>query len=90
MLIPNADFYNHRATIVDLVEGRLSNPDNNVYAIYPEREYKEQHAAKSQNRITVHGHDVQQAYRDAAHLTNKILAAPHAALDSMKEAKTDP
>jgi hypothetical protein len=79
---------------VDLVEGRLSNPDNNVYAIYPEREYKEEHAARhgkdSQNRITVHGHDVKRAYRDAAVLTNKILAAPGAALPQMKEAKTDP
>ena len=77
------------------MEGRLGNSANNVYAISPQREYKEQHKAKhgkgsQQDRITVHGHDVQQPIRDAAHLTLKILAAPHAALDPMKEAKTDP
>jgi hypothetical protein len=95
MLIPNADFYNNRATIVDLVEGRLSNPANNVYAIYPEREYKDEHAKKhgkgSQGRITVHGHDVTHTYGKAALLTNGILAAPvGAALPAMEEAKTDP
>jgi hypothetical protein len=95
MLIPNADFYNDRATIVGLVEGRLSDATKNVYAIYPEREYQEEHAKHgmgSKTRITVHGHHVKHTYRDAADLTGRILRneVHVGTLPKMVEAKTDP
>jgi hypothetical protein len=98
MLIPNADFYNNRATIVGLVEGRFNTAGTNVYAIYPEREYKDLHGKGSQVRITVHGHDVTQTYRAAARLTGAIwrgevgigLPLPAKPLPQMVEGKTDP
>ena len=95
MLIPNADFYNDRVAIVGLVEGRLNTPGTNAYAIYPEREYKAEHAkhgAGSQPRITVHGHHVTDTYGDAARLTGRILRneVRVGTLPQMVEAKTDP
>jgi hypothetical protein len=93
MLIPNADFYNDRVAIVGFVQGRLGTASNNVYAIYPEREYKVQHGLGShQKRITVHGHDVTQIYKDAARLTGRILRneVRVGTLPQMVEGKTDP
>lgn len=93
MLIPNADFYNDRVAIVGYVQGRLGTAGNNVYAIYPEREYKDQHGPGShQARITVHGHDVTQIYKDAADLTGRILGKEVSVgtLPQMVEGKKDP
>lgn len=72
MLIPNADFYNHRATIVGYVEGRFNTPGTNVYAVYPEHEYKDLHGPGNKARVTLHGHHVPNTYRKAARLTGRI------------------
>jgi hypothetical protein len=94
MLIPNATFYNKRATdIVPGVDGRINTPGAHVHAVYPEREYKHAHPHGRWNRIRVHGHHVQFTYRQAAHLTDKILRGKYVVaagtLPAMQEAEKD-
>jgi hypothetical protein len=92
MLIPNATFYNARATIVPLVHGRVQHGVN-VHAVYPEREYKHGHGPAFWGRIRVHGHAVQFTYRQAAHLVDKILrgrvSVVAGTLPAMQEAEKD-
>jgi hypothetical protein len=92
MLIPNADFYNDRTTIVSLVEGRFNTPGTNVYAVYPEHEYKDLHVAGNKDRVTVRGHHVPHTYRKAARLTGRIWRREVSVgtLPQMVEAEKEP
>lgn len=66
MLIPNGMFWNNRSTIAQIVD------DANVPAIYPEREYKNEHR-KHKNLVIVHGHNIPNTFRWAARHVDCIL-----------------
>jgi hypothetical protein len=93
MLIPAPTLYNARAAIKTLVHGRLSVPGRNVYAVYPEREYKNAHPMRSRHRIKVHGHLAAFTFRKAAHLAERILRGRYSVaarnLPAMQEAEQD-
>lgn len=88
MLVPNAEFYNRRADIANAVHSRPGVP-----AIYPEREYKKAHPNASKGRVIVRGHHVPFAFRQAAHLADKILrgevSVAAGTLPPMQEAEKD-
>lgn len=83
MLIPNANFHHlqNRRVIAQAVGA--------IPAIYPEREYKKEHANK--RGIMVHGHNVAATYRLAGSYADSILDGTMNAssLPPFKEAVTD-
>ncbi|MGB8489163.1 MAG: hypothetical protein WCD67_23080 [Xanthobacteraceae bacterium] len=82
MVIPNAMYYSHSAAIAAMVDGNA----NEIY--YPEREYKNAHRKK--NNVSVHGHHIQNTFRQAAGYVNRILlGATIAQLPSFDNAVND-
>jgi hypothetical protein len=76
MLIPNGMFFDHCATIAQVVDTAMR-VKTNAFAIYPEPEFKAAHTNATKNRVIVSGHDVAKAYKDTAdHLDDHLKGKP--------------
>jgi hypothetical protein len=86
MLIPNATFYINRRAIARAVDSQ------NVYAVYPEREYRWEHPHHP-DKVKVLGHHVPFTFRRAALLTDQIfrnvVSVAAGNLPAMQEAEKD-
>ena len=70
MLIPNGMYFNNCEIITKIVDDALTN-DVNLWAVYPEQEYKKAHANKS--RVRYIGHHIPNTFKKAAHHLDDIL-----------------
>ncbi len=82
MLIPNGMFWNNRSTIAKIVD------DANVPAIYPEREYKNEHR-NHKDRVIVHGHNIPNTFRWAARQVVWLLEHPRDTLPPAASREAD-
>jgi putative ABC transport system substrate-binding protein len=67
ILIPSGMFWDHRAEIRTIVNATV------VYAVYPEREYKDGTDAHDRTYHRFHGHNIPNTFRRAAHYVDLIL-----------------
>jgi hypothetical protein len=68
MLLPNAQFYENRQSIADVVE---DNHSPVTFSIYPEREYKKAHSNRTNKYV--HGHHIPMTFRRAALYVDSLL-----------------
>lgn len=88
MLIPNGWFFNppHCKYIADIVDAAMLN-DQNIWAIYPEREYLDAHP-NPPPQVLIRGHKIKKAYKDAADHVDDFLN--NRQMKPSKEADSDP